>query len=1264
MKFNKKVIGAVIVTIVIVLAAFAVLVYQQGEPDDQDNDDNTTPIIPALAQPEYHEDLVDVLVENDTIVYTYDSDPGLLNYTVGSIIVGPTGYGYLRKITEVQQDGKMVTVTTEQAALADILTNQTVHYEQNLTLEQAEITQFNSTRGSGTGMINLGAILYKVGDVEVKIEGSADIDIHPVMSAHIGWNGLDEFSFTLETDADISLTLTASSAITLAKEKKLFTFSFPTVCVLTPFPIWFTPQLEIAAGAEISFQSSLTTSISLELSTKSGIQYSNGQWSTINECTKQISYITPQIGLMPSDGMGYGILPRFQLMVYDLVGPFADLKPYLNIHAAPSENPWWALSCGLKGNVGAKLAVFDNTLASVSWEVFDLEWPIASAPMKIIPDAPQNPAVIAGDKQVSLSWQAPASDGGSAITGYKVYRGTTSNSLTYLTTTTGMTYTNTGLTNGQIYYYKISAVNAIGESAHSTLVSATPVSPATVPTAPQSLTATPGNTQIVLDWQAPASNGGSTITNYKIYQGTTSGSLTLLTTVDNVLTYTNTGLTNGQVYYYQVSAVNVIGEGAKCTEASATPTATTLVPTAPQNLVAAPGDTQVVLNWQAPTSDGGSAITDYMIYQGTTSGGETLLTTVGNVLTYTDTGLTNGQPYYYKVSAVNAIGEGPQSNEASATPEDTVYIPGTPFRINSNADFVTYANGGGDGSVGNPWIIEDLDINGTGHGYCIYIGNTTDYFVVRDCYLHDASGNLGFYFWNSGIALYKADNGKVANNTVSKNSEGIFLYSSSSNTIANNTASNNWYGIWLYSSSSNNSITNNTASSNYYYGIHLDSSSSNTIANNTMVGNGISIFGNILEHWNTHTIDISNTVNGKPVYYWKNQTSGTVFPGAGQVILANCSNVIIENQNVSDGSVGIALGFSSTNTIANNTIANNCHGIYLEFSNSNIIANNNANLNYYGIHLDSSSSNTITNNTANSNYYCGIYIVSSNSNTIANNTIANNNNGIYLDSSNSNIIANNTVSSNNNYGILLWYYNSNNAFTNNTASNNGVGICILGSSSNAFTNNIASNNNYGILLGSSSNNAFTNNTASNNDYGISLEGSDSNIIANNNASSNNDYGIYLCSSSNNNTIANNTASLNNYYGIYLDSSSNNTVANNTANSNNNYGIYLAYSNDNTIFNNTISNNSDYGIYLFFDSNNNTIYHNNIINNTNQAYDDGTNQWDNGYPDGGNYWSDYAGVDDFSGINQDIPGSDGIGDTPYAIPGGTNQDNYPLMNPVP
>ncbi len=114
-------------------------------------------------------------------------------------------------------------------------------------------------------------------------------------------------------------------------------------------------------------------------------------------------------------------------------------------------------------------------------------------------------------------------------------------------------------------------------------------------------------------------------------------------------------------------------------------------------------------------------------------------------------------------------------------------------------------------------------------------------------------------------------------------------------------------------------------------------------------------------------------------------------------------------------------------------------------------------------------------------------------------------------------------------------------------------------------------------------------------------------------------------------------------------------------SDNNYrGLNLINSNNNIIVDSFAENNY-YGI-LLDGSENNLIYHNNLVNNTHQAYDNGADYWDDGYPFG-NHWSDYAGEDNYWGENQNIPGSDGIGDTPYSIPPGANQDRYPIITIV-
>lgn len=195
----------------------------------------------------------------------------------------------------------------------------------------------------------------------------------------------------------------------------------------------------------------------------------------------------------------------------------------------------------------------------------------------------------------------------------------------------------------------------------------TPPTPV-APSAPVNLLATPGNQQVALSWSAPAT--GTAPITYDVYESTTSATAGFaLEGSGSALTATVTGLTNGTTYYFVVTAVNAEGE-ASSAAVSAKPAAVT-VPGAPTGLTASASSSSryVSVSWKAPGSNGGAAITSYRVYRGTSPGGETFYGTVAcssSACAATDTGTSNGVTYYYEVAAVNAVGTGALSNEASA----------------------------------------------------------------------------------------------------------------------------------------------------------------------------------------------------------------------------------------------------------------------------------------------------------------------------------------------------------------------------------------------------------------------------------------------------------------------------------------------------------------------------------------------------------------------------------------------------------------------
>ena len=192
------------------------------------------------------------------------------------------------------------------------------------------------------------------------------------------------------------------------------------------------------------------------------------------------------------------------------------------------------------------------------------------------------------------------------------------------------------------------------------------VTPATasVPSGPANLAVTPGGGSATLTWKGSTSGNP---TSYSIYRGTISDGevVTPVGTVSGTTTtFADTGLTNGKAYFYNVAANNSVGVSPDSNEVSVTPAASATVPPAPAGLAATAGNGSVGLTWGASTG-----ATSYSVYRGTAPGAEGT-TPIGTTTSagFTDTGLTNGTAYYYKVTASNSAGASPSSNEATATP--------------------------------------------------------------------------------------------------------------------------------------------------------------------------------------------------------------------------------------------------------------------------------------------------------------------------------------------------------------------------------------------------------------------------------------------------------------------------------------------------------------------------------------------------------------------------------------------------------------------
>jgi hypothetical protein len=278
-----------------------------------------------------------------------------------------------------------------------------------------------------------------------------------------------------------------------------------------------------------------------------------------------------------------------------------------------------------------------------------------------VPDAPTNVVGTTAAGQIGVTWSAPISNGGSAITDYTVQYSSDSGS-TWLTFTDSVSATAsatvTGLADNTSYVFRVLAKNIIGDGPYSTASAA--VSTATVPGAPGTPTPTASqNTQVPLSWTA-AANNGSAITDYVIQYSTSATFASSVTTfADGTSASTSatvTGLSNGTAYYFRVAATNAVGTGPYSTiSASAVPST---APGAPTSVSGTPnGVTTSTVSWTAPASNGGLSIDGYKIeyalspYSSYTVFNANTGTTATSISV---TGLTNGASYKFRVSARNA----------------------------------------------------------------------------------------------------------------------------------------------------------------------------------------------------------------------------------------------------------------------------------------------------------------------------------------------------------------------------------------------------------------------------------------------------------------------------------------------------------------------------------------------------------------------------------------------------------------------------------
>ena len=265
----------------------------------------------------------------------------------------------------------------------------------------------------------------------------------------------------------------------------------------------------------------------------------------------------------------------------------------------------------------------------------------------------------------------------------------------------------------------------------------------------------------------------------------------------------------------------------------------------------------------------------------------------------------------------------------------------------------------------------------------------------------------------SGPVIFISANGVRITGFTVRNScrvcYGIYVHYSSNNSIYGNIISENNRGIHLYNCANVN-VSNNIVANNTGVGIEIRYSRNVTLRDNEISGNkyNLGVWGFSLDQF-IHDIDVSNRVNGKPVYYWINRANEIVPQDAGYVGAINCSNITIENMTFSNEGQGVSFAYTNSSTMKNINSLNNWEGISLYYSFNNVIHNNTVSFNMQGLYMSRSSYNDVSLNSISQNTEDGIFLHFAQNNTFYTNTIKNNGNGLYVYGSFHNIFSRNNL---------------------------------------------------------------------------------------------------------------------------------------------------------------------------------------------------------------------------------------------------------------
>ena len=505
-------------------------------------------------------------------------------------------------------------------------------------------------------------------------------------------------------------------------------------------------------------------------------------------------------------------------------------------------------------------------------------------------------------------------------------------------------------------------------------------------------------------------------------------------------------------------------------------------------------------------------------------------------------------------------------------------VPHDPIIINGPNDFISQ-NWTGLGTSSNPYLIANLHIISEDFG--IFISNPEACFKIVNCIVDNAEhSSIYLYqcydsFWISEceilgkISIWNSRNGDIDHSNLTDTSWAIHASSSSNCMIQSNKIYGAYAGIYLVGCSEI-TMKDNTIQDCSKYSILMQHTENCKILSNIFMNKYISMYGTNAETW--HHEFSNNTFNGKLIgYFWGVQDEILEVDEFGSLILANCSNVAVENANISNTFNGIQMGFCTSCCISESCFENDDVGVLMNRVTNCTVKNCILESCETGVSIDS------YNCTIQSNFFnhtnIGIYCFSCQNAIISDNTVINSSDtGIKLSNTMNLLVKNNTISDSENSGILL-DYSRDDVLQENVLVNNGIVISDydIWSWKHQIVNNTANGRPIGYF--------YNLNTTSIevSSFGQIIVVNCTNLFLNNGTFFNASVGIQAAYCSNF-TCRNVAADGNSKYGIYSIKSDNLILQLSTFNKNR-YGACITDCPSAKSINNTFNEDTEYGLYL-------------------------------------------------------------------------------------